>query len=69
MPLRITVTSLVFSPEGASLYAGTEDGKILMLDLRGLDKPPKCIIVSETGQKIVSMAVQVCVLRSVVRKP
>ena len=60
MPL----TSLVFSPEGAALYAGTENGKVLVLDLRALDKAPKAIIISEGGQAVVGLYVQVSVFLS-----
>ena len=59
LPLEARLTSLVFSPEGAALYAGTEDGRVLVLDLRALDKPPKPIIVNEESGPVVCMAVQV----------
>jgi len=45
--LKIPLTSASFSPEGAALYFGTENGKLLILDLRALDKPPKCVNVGE----------------------
>jgi protein NEDD1 len=59
VPLDARLTSLVFSPEGAALYVGTDDGKLLILDLRALDKPPKEIVVNEGGQRVVCVAVQV----------
>ncbi|PSR75377.1 hypothetical protein PHLCEN_2v9135 [Hermanssonia centrifuga] len=59
LSLHVPLTSLVFSPEGAALYAGTENGNVLTLDLRALDKPPKTISVSEDCQKVVYMAIQV----------
>ncbi|CAL1705658.1 unnamed protein product [Somion occarium] len=58
LSLRAPLTTLAFSPEGASLYAGTENGKILVLDLRTLDKPPKTISISQGGESVVCMAVQ-----------
>lgn len=53
------LTCLAFSAEGAALYAGTENGKFLLLDLRALDKPPKSITVSENGDQIIGIAIQV----------
>ena len=41
------------------MYAGTENGKFLVLDLRALDKPPKTITVSENGDQIIAISVQV----------
>ena len=63
------LTCLSFSTEGASLYAGTENGKFLVLDLRALDKPPKTVTVSENGDQIVAITVLVSwnsVIRAVV---
>jgi protein NEDD1 len=57
MPL----TSASFSPEGAALYFGTENGKLLIVDLRALDKPPKSIIVGEGRCRIECMSFQVSV--------
>ncbi|EJF66116.1 WD40 repeat-like protein [Dichomitus squalens LYAD-421 SS1] len=52
------VTCLSFSAEGAAVYAGTENGKLLILDLRALDKPPKTISVSENGDQVIAISVQ-----------
>ena len=54
------ITCLSFSAEGAAVYAGTENGKFLILDLRALDKPPKTVSVSENGDRVIAIAVQVC---------
>ncbi len=56
------VTCLSFSAEGAAVYAGTENGKFLLLDLRALDKPPKSITVSDNGDLVVALSVQVCAM-------
>lgn len=40
------------------LYVGTEDGKLLVIDLRALEKGPRIITISETGEKIASMCIQ-----------
>ncbi|EKM55207.1 uncharacterized protein PHACADRAFT_208724 [Phanerochaete carnosa HHB-10118-sp] len=55
IPLEARLSSLVFSPEGAALYAGTDDGKLLILDLRALDKPARSICV---GGPVVCISVQ-----------
>jgi protein NEDD1 len=55
----VPLTTVTFSAEGAAIYLGTENGKLLVLDLRGLDKPPKTIIVSEAGAGIRTMTTQV----------
>ena len=41
--VKTRITSLVFSPEGAAVYVGTDGGNLLVVDLRSLDKPPKSI--------------------------
>ncbi|EGN95752.1 hypothetical protein SERLA73DRAFT_76818 [Serpula lacrymans var. lacrymans S7.3] len=56
--LKIPLTSLAFTAEGAALYLGTENGKLLVLDLRALDKPPKSIAVGQNGSRIETMSVQ-----------
>lgn len=58
--IKVPIASLSFSLEGANIYLGTENGKLLILDLRALDKPPKTIVVSETGARLATMSVQVC---------
>ncbi|KXN92980.1 Protein NEDD1 [Leucoagaricus sp. SymC.cos] len=54
----VPLTTIAFSPEGASIYLGTENGKLLVQDLRTLDRPPKSLIVSEAGKPIGWLAVQ-----------
>lgn len=57
--LKVPLTAIAFSPEGAAIYLGTENGKLLITDLRALDKPPKTIAISERGSRIETMSVQV----------
>ena len=57
--IRIPLTCLAFSPEGGSLYLGTENGKLSIVDLRALDKLPKMIVISETGARVENMCIQV----------
>ncbi|KAI8989723.1 WD40-repeat-containing domain protein [Trametes punicea] len=52
------ITCLSFSAEGAAIYAGTENGKFLILDLRALDRPPKSVTISENGDRVVALCVQ-----------
>ncbi|KAJ3762113.1 WD40-repeat-containing domain protein [Lentinula raphanica] len=59
--VKSPVASLSFSQEGASIYVGTEDGKLLILDLRALDKPPKCLVISDLGARLATMSVQVSI--------
>ncbi|KAJ6502614.1 WD40-repeat-containing domain protein, partial [Mycena sanguinolenta] len=56
--LKVPLTSAAFSPSGESIYMGTETGKLLVLDLRALDKPPKAVVISESACRIQTMAVQ-----------
>ncbi|KAJ6547495.1 WD40-repeat-containing domain protein [Mycena capillaripes] len=55
---KVPLTSISFSPSGESIYLGTENGKLLILDLRALDKPPKAVVISESGCRVETMAVQ-----------
>ena len=59
MPAPLTYLS--FSAKGAAVYAGTEIGKFLILDLRALDKPPKSVTVSENGDQVIAISVQVSI--------
>lgn len=57
--LKARVTSLVFSPEGAAMYIGTDSGNLLVVDLRSLEKPPKSISASGIGSRVECLAIQV----------
>ncbi|KAF9652903.1 WD40 repeat-like protein [Thelephora ganbajun] len=56
--VKTRVTSLVFSPEGAAMYIGTDAGNLLVVDLRSLDKPPKSVSASGIGSRIECLVVQ-----------
>ncbi|CDO73572.1 hypothetical protein BN946_scf185014.g42 [Trametes cinnabarina] len=58
IPMPAPITCLSFSAEGAAVYAGTENGKFLLLDLRALDKPPKTVTIGENGDRILAISVQ-----------
>lgn len=62
MNLKMPLTTATFSPEGAALYFGTENGKLLMVDLRALEKPPKCINIGEGGHRVECMSFQVSLI-------
>jgi protein NEDD1 len=55
---KASVTSLLFSVDGASLYIGTEDGKLLVQTLRSTE-PPKIIAVGEQGCRVEGLAITV----------
>lgn len=57
--IKANLTALEFSPEGGSIYLGTDDGKLLVVDLRNLDKPAKVVIVSQIGDPIRTLNFQV----------
>ncbi|KAJ7063231.1 WD40-repeat-containing domain protein [Mycena amicta] len=56
--LKVSITCMVFSPEGASLYIGSEMGTVLVVDLRALDKPPRSVSIGASGSRIGTLAVQ-----------
>ncbi|KAJ3733310.1 hypothetical protein DFJ43DRAFT_1068423 [Lentinula guzmanii] len=56
--VKMPLASLSFSQEGASIYLGTGNGRLLILDLRVLDKPPKSIVLNETGARLTTISVQ-----------
>jgi hypothetical protein len=60
--IKTNPTALEFSPEGGAIYLGTDDGKLLVVDLRNLDKPAKMIIVSEIGDPIRTLSILVEVI-------
>ncbi|KAL0067041.1 hypothetical protein AAF712_005825 [Marasmius tenuissimus] len=55
---KVPITTLSFSPEGALIYAGTVTGKILVLDLRSLDKPPAAVEITGGTGRVVGISVQ-----------
>jgi len=57
--VKTRITSLVFSPEGAAMYIGTDGGKLLVVDLRSLDKTPKSISAGGIGNPVECLVVQV----------
>jgi protein NEDD1 len=62
LPTYAPLTALVFTPNGASLAAGTENGKVMLIDLRALDRPAATFCIGEgagNGDRIVGIAVQV----------
>lgn len=50
------MTSLLFSVDGASLYIGTKDGKLLLQTLRSTEAP-KAIAVGEQGCRVEGLAI------------
>ncbi|KAI6127691.1 WD40-repeat-containing domain protein [Pisolithus croceorrhizus] len=56
--LKKALTTLSFNADGGSLYLGTRDGMLLILDLRALEKEPRAIIVGEGKSSIRKIDVQ-----------
>ncbi|KAF4608208.1 hypothetical protein EYR40_000552 [Pleurotus pulmonarius] len=56
--LGVAIPSMSFSQDGASVYLGTCDGRLLVVDLRALEKPPKEIMVNPDGKPIAAIAIQ-----------
>ncbi|EIW84804.1 WD40 repeat-like protein [Coniophora puteana RWD-64-598 SS2] len=56
--LDTKITALAFTPEGGGIYFGTEDGKVLYVDLRALDKTPICNVVGDGTSPIVYLCAQ-----------
>ncbi len=59
LDMKMSLTSIAFSADGTNLLLGTENGQLLVLDLRGLDRPPKKITITSDGKRVVGIAVQV----------
>ncbi|KAI9460029.1 hypothetical protein F5148DRAFT_273117 [Russula earlei] len=53
---KFSVTSLLFSLDGASLYIGTENGKLLLQTLRSMEAP-RIIAVGEQGCRVEGLAI------------
>ncbi|EAU80615.2 hypothetical protein CC1G_10182 [Coprinopsis cinerea okayama7 len=53
--LKLPVTSMDFSPEGAAIFVGTQTGNLVVLQLRTLDKPPRVISVGTSRIETISV--------------
>ncbi|KAF9532858.1 WD40-repeat-containing domain protein [Crepidotus variabilis] len=56
--MKVTLSTIDFTTEGGAMYLGTNTGKVLILDLRLLDKPPKSIVISQHGNPVKTISVQ-----------
>ncbi|KIY50773.1 WD40 repeat-like protein [Fistulina hepatica ATCC 64428] len=66
--LKVPISCMTFSPEGAAVQLGTENGNLLILDLRALDKTPRSILVSEKRERVETLSVQ-SLARSQISRP
>jgi len=57
--VKTPLTCCAFTAEGAAIYLGTESGKLLILDLRSLEKEPKSFTIGDGGAPIKAINVQV----------
>ncbi|OCH92081.1 WD40 repeat-like protein [Obba rivulosa] len=58
LAINAPLTCLAFSAKGETLFAGTENGKVLVQSLRTLDQAPVSVTVSEVGNKVITISVQ-----------
>ena len=63
LPVHMPLTTLVFAASGTSLLAGTENGRLLIIDLRTLDRLAGTVSVEEGSDRIIGVAVQVSFLQ------
>ncbi|KAF9227567.1 WD40 repeat-like protein [Gyrodon lividus] len=56
--VQTSLTSCAFTAEGAAIYLGTDNGKLMILDLRALEKEPKSIIIGDGDSPITAINVQ-----------
>ncbi|KAI9571253.1 WD40-repeat-containing domain protein [Boletus coccyginus] len=56
--VKTPLTCCAFTAEGAAIYLGTESGKLLILDLRSLEKEPKSFTIGDGGTPIKAINVQ-----------
>ncbi|KIK92307.1 hypothetical protein PAXRUDRAFT_830066 [Paxillus rubicundulus Ve08.2h10] len=56
--VQTSLTSCAFTAEGAAIYLGTENGKLMILDLRALEKEPKSVIIGDGDSPIKAINVQ-----------
>jgi hypothetical protein len=59
VPLGTSLSALVFSDDGASLYAGTLDGRLLVQKLRDLASPPQEAVLDPAGKPVIGLWPQV----------
>jgi hypothetical protein len=57
--VQTSLTSCAFTTEGAAIYLGTGNGKLMTLDLRALEKEPKSVIIGDGDSPIKAINVQV----------
>lgn len=59
--VKTPLTCCAFTAEGAAIYLGTESGRLLILDLRSLEKEPKSFTIGDGGAPIKAINVQVSI--------
>ncbi|KAF8844560.1 WD40 repeat-like protein [Paxillus ammoniavirescens] len=56
--VQTSLTSCAFTTEGAAIYLGTGNGRLMTLDLRALEKEPKSVIIGDGDSPIKAINVQ-----------
>lgn len=59
MNLKKVVTALSFNAEGSAIYLGTDEGKLMLLNLRALEREPRVVVVGDGDCSIREIHVQV----------
>lgn len=59
MNLKKSLTALSFNTDGSAIYLGTEEGKLMLLNLRALEREPKIVVVGDGNFSIREINVQV----------
>lgn len=59
--VKTPLTCCAFTAEGAAIYLGTESGKLLILDLRSLEKESKSFTIGDGDVPIKAINVQVSI--------
>ena len=59
--LKVPLTSLTFTADGTSLAVGTENGKIIVQDLRAMEHDHRTLTVCDEGkgEHIIGLSIQV----------
>jgi len=59
LPLKVPLTSMTFSPDGAFVILGTENGKIILKEWRSSTEEPQNLhIGAAKGERIMDIAIQ-----------
>ena len=55
--VKTPISSIAFSPDGAALIIGTENGQIMLQSLRTMNKEANKLTISTEGKRVAAMHV------------